>query len=126
LAGFGFGAAGATLNPGPRDYHYGATPQGLLSLRLILGERFLLESTAREYVVSSLGGSEAGSEGITRVDASATLRVWGHHALGVQYVFAHRDANYAGLPNRSQSVGTISVAYNLLGDTHFGAVDWDR
>jgi hypothetical protein len=126
LGGFGFGAAGSTLNPGPRDYHYGATPQGLLALRLILGERFMLESTAREYLVSALAGSEAGSESITRVDASATLRVWGHHALGVQYVFSHRDANYAGLPNRTQSVGVISVAYNLLGNTHFGTVDWAR
>jgi hypothetical protein len=126
LAGIGFGAAGTTLNPGPRDYHYGATPQGLLALRLILNERFMLESTAREYLVSAIGGSEAGSEGITRLDASATLRVWGHHALGVQYVFSRRDANYAGLPSRSQSVGVVSVAYNLLGDVHFGAVAWDR
>ncbi len=126
LAGVGFGAAGTTINPGPRDYHYGVTPQGLLALRLIFGRRFMLESTAREYLVSSLGGSESGSEAVARVDASATLRVYGHHALGIQYVFSNRDANYAGLPRRSQSVGVISIGYNLIGDVHFGALDWDR
>ena len=126
LAGVGFGGAGSTRNSGERNYHYGTTPQGLLALRLILGERVMVESTAREYLVSSLGGSEAGSEAITRVDASATLRLWGHHALGVQYVFSRRDARYSALPDRRQSTGVISVAYNLLGDPHFGAVDWDR
>ena len=126
LAGLGFGAAGATLNPGARDYHYGATPQGLLALRLILGDRVMVDTTAREYLVSAFGGSENGSEGITRVDASLTVRVYGHHALGLQYVFTQRDASYAGLPNRTQSVGVLSLAYNLIGDVNFGAVDWDR
>ena len=126
LGGVGFAGAGTTLNAGERNYHYGATPQGLLALRLILGERVMLESTAREYYVSGLGGTEAGSESIARIDASATVRIWGRHALGVQYVFSNRDAHYAGLPDRHQSVGVISIAYNLLGDIHFGAVDWDR
>lgn len=126
MAGVGMGAGGSTLNAGDRNYHYGATPEGVLALRLILSDKVMLDSTAREYLVSTLGGSEPGSEGITRVDASATVRVWGRHALGVQYVFTRRDAQYPGLPERRQSVGTIGVAYNLLGDAHFGAVEWDR
>jgi len=126
LAGVGMGAGGSTLNPGDRDYHYGTTPQGLLALRLIMGDRIMIDSTAREYLVSSLGGSENGNESITRVDASLTVRVWRHQALSVQYVFSHRDADYAGLGDRRQSVGTIGVAYNLLGNNHFGAVGWDR
>jgi hypothetical protein len=126
MGGVGFAGAGTTLNANEGSYHYGATPQTLLALRLILGERVMFESTAREYYVSALGGTEPGSDNIVRVDASATLRVWGHHALGVQYVLSHRDAHYAGESNRHQNVGVVSVAYNLLGDTHFGAVDWDR
>jgi hypothetical protein len=124
LAGVGMGAAGSTVNPGDRNYHYGTTPQGLLALRLILGDRVMIDGTAREYLVSALGGSENGNESITRVDGSITLRFWRHQALGVQYVFSHRDADYAGLGDRRQSVGTIGVAYNLLGDNHFGAVEW--
>lgn len=126
LTGVGFGAAGSTLNIGERNYHYGATPQGLLSLRLILRDRIMLESTAREYLVSALGGTESGSEGITRVDASLTFRVYAHHALGVQYIFSRRDARYGAANARRQSVGFISVAYNLLGRSRFGAVNWER
>jgi hypothetical protein len=126
LGGVGFAGAGATLNANEGSYHYGATPQALLALRLILGERVMFESTAREYYVSALGGTEPGSDNITRVDASATLRLWGHHALAVQYVLSHRDAHYAGEANRNQNLGVVSVTYNLLGDTHLGAVAWDR
>lgn len=125
LAGVGMGAAGTTLNPGPRNFHYGTTPQGLLALRLILDDRAMVESTARQYFVSGFGASEAGSEDIKRIDASVTVRIYGHHALGVQYVFSQRNAHYPGLPARLQRVGTIGIAYNLLGDMHFGAVNWD-
>ena len=129
LAGVGFGAAGSTNGTGvpvagERDYHYGTTPQALLALRLLLHDRVMLDATGREYFVSRLGGTEAGSENISRVDASATVRVFGHQALGVNYVFSRREARYPGTPVRHQSVSTVGVAYTLLGDPHLGAVDW--
>ncbi len=110
---------------GERDYHYGATPQGLLALRLILGDRAMLDLTGQEYYVSGVGSTEnRGSENIARGTASFTVRVYGRHAIGIKYVASHRDAHYPDIPDRHQTIGTVSVAYTFLGDTKFGAVEW--
>jgi hypothetical protein len=130
LGGVGFGAAGtiATVGSvalGERDYHYGVVPQGLLALRLIFGNAAMLDLTGREYYVTGTGSDNAnGSEHVFRGNASFTVRVYGRHGIGVQYVESHRDAFYADLPDRHQTVGTVSLAYNFLGDTKFGAVEW--
>ena len=130
LGGVGFGAAGtitAVGNPaeGERDYHYGFVPQGLLALRIIFGEAAMLDLTGREYYVSGTGSDDkTGLEKIFRGNASFTVRVYGRHGIGVQYVESHRDAHYANLPDRYQTVGTVSIAYNFLGDIKFGAVEW--
>ena len=130
LGGVGFGAAG-TIAPvgspalGERDYHYGYTPQGLLALRIIFGQAAMLDLTGREYYVSGTGSdNKTGLEHIFRGNASFTVRVYGHHGIGIQYVESHRDASYANLPDRHQTVGTVSIAYNFLGDINFGAVEW--
>jgi hypothetical protein len=125
LGGIGFGAAGTIAGAGERDYHYGTTPQGLLALRFILGNVAMLDFTGRGYYVSGTGSPETqGWERIARGNASVTVRVHGRHALGLQYVASQRDAHYPGLVDRHQTVGTVSLAYNYLGDTHFGAVEW--
>jgi hypothetical protein len=130
LGGVGFGAAGtisAVGDPvtGERDYHYGVVPQGLLALRLIFGQAAMLDLTGREYYVTGTGSDNAnGSEHIFRGNASFTVRVYGRHGIGVQYVESHRDAFYSNLPDRHQTVGTVSIAYNFLGDINFGAVEW--
>ena len=125
LGGIGFGAAGTIGGEGERDYHYGATPQGVLALRLILGDVAMLDATGRGYYVSGTGSPETqGRERIARGNSSITVRVYGRHALGLQYVASHRDAHYPNLADRHQTVGTVSLAYNFLGDTHFGAVEW--
>jgi hypothetical protein len=125
LGGVGYGAAGTIHGSGERNYHYGATPQALLELRLILGDRAMLNVTAHEYYVSGLGSTEhRGSENIARGTASFTVRVYDRHAIALKYVASQRDAHYPDLPNTSQSVGTFYLAYTFLGSTGFGAVDW--
>jgi hypothetical protein len=130
LGGYGFGAAGTTATVGNaavgvRDYHFGSGPQGLLALRLIFGQAAMLDLTGREYYLNGVGSDSGnGSEHLFRGNASFTVRVYGRHAIGVQYVESHRDAFYADLPDRHQTVGTVSIAYNLLGDINFGAVEW--
>jgi hypothetical protein len=126
MGGLGFGAAGTTGGSGDRDYHYGATPQALLALRLIFGDRVMLDTTAREYYVSNVGATENATENIARMDASLNVRIYGPHAVGIQYVYSQRDAHYNNIPNRHQSVGTVSFAYNYLFDPSFGAVEWGR
>ena len=125
LGGVGLGAAGTSTEVGERRrYRYGTTPEALLALRLILGDRVMLDTTARQYLVTGLGASEPGSDAITRVDAGITVRVYKHHALGLEVVSSRRLARYPGVASRSQSVGTVAVSYNLIGDRQFGAVDW--
>ena len=125
LGGAGYGAAGSITRTGDRDYHYGLTPQALISLRLILGDRAMLDVTGREYYVTGLLSPEQdGRENILRGDASFTLRVFGRHGVALRYVVSHRDASYPNIEYRNQTVGTVSLLYVLLGGSGFGAVEW--
>ena len=132
LAGVGYGAAGTTTvvpstptSEEVRDYHFGVTPQGLLALRLIAGNRLSIDADGREYYVSGLGSDDVhGSETIFRGDIGASLRIIGGHTLGIRYVASTRDAKYGKFPNRRFSEGTVTVAYSFLGANQFGAVKW--
>jgi uncharacterized protein DUF3943 len=125
LAGVGYGAAGTIHGEGERDYHYGATPQALLSMKLIFGTRTSFELTGREYYVSSVASPEArGFENIIRGDATLTVRLVGRHAIAFKYVASHREAHYPDLGDRHQTMGTAGVYYTWLGDTRLGAVEW--
>ena len=53
-----------------------------------------------------------------------TVRIYGPHAIGLQYLVSSRDARFPGLGDRHQSVETVSLSYNFLGHTRFGAVEW--
>jgi hypothetical protein len=68
--------------------------------------------------------SNIGGEIIGRVNAGFSVRVWGPHALGIQYAVSTRDARQTGLPDRHQKIETLSLTYNFLGRTRFGAVEW--
>ena len=125
LGGVGYGAAGTIHGSGERDYHYGATPQVLLTLRFLLGHVAGLEITGRQYYVSGVESTESrGYEHIFRNDAAFTVRVYGPHAVTLRYVQSHRAAHYTDIFDRTQRVATVYVAYTLLGDTNFGAVEW--
>jgi hypothetical protein len=95
-----------------------------LALRLIFGDRAMLDFTGREYYVSSLLSSERGEENILRGEASMTLRVFGQHGLALRYLVSHREAHYPNVAYRDQTVDTISLMYVLLGNSGFGAVEW--
>jgi hypothetical protein len=127
--GVGFGAAGTVADADERDYHYGIIPQALLGLRLIFGERAMLEANGRPYFVagvSSSGGGrdDFGREIIARGTVGLTVRIIGPHAIGLHYVVTSRDARVRDLPDRRQSVETVSLSYNFLGHSRFGAVEW--
>jgi hypothetical protein len=124
LAGAGYGAAGSIQRTEDRDYHYGATPQGLLGMRLIFGDRAMVDVTGREYYVSSvLSPENHGEENILRGDASFTLRVFGQHGIALRYLVSHRDASYPNVAFRNQTVETVSLMHVLLGNSGFGAVE---
>jgi len=125
LAGAGYGAAGNMEAQGERDYHYGLTPEGLLSLRFIFGDRAMIDLTAREFYVSDvLSPDQAAWENIMRGESSLTVRVYDRHGVAVRYQHAHRNASYSNIDYRNQDVGMASLMYVFLGASGFGAVDW--
>ena len=125
LGGVGYAAAGNVAQVGQRDYHYGIAPQGLLALRLIFGDRAMLDLTGRAYYLTGVGGDDpGGTESIVRVNTGLTVRIYGRHALGLQYVASLRDAHYSDRPNSQQTIGTAGLVYTYLGDANFSAVEW--
>jgi hypothetical protein len=125
LGGIGYAAAGNVNQVGERDYHYGFAPQGLLALRLILGDRAMVDLTGRAYYVTGSGGDNPGGrENVDRLNMGFTVRLFGRHALGIQYVASLRDAQYSDRADTHQTVGTVSLVYTLLGNPGFGAVEW--
>jgi Domain of unknown function (DUF3943)/Carboxypeptidase regulatory-like domain len=125
LGGIGYGAAGNVAGIGERDYHYGAAGQGLLALRLILGDVAMLDATGHQYYISGLGSTETrGSETIGRLNVGLTVRIYGHHAFGIQYIASSRNAHYPDRADSHQTVGTFGLVYTLLSDTRFGVVEW--
>jgi hypothetical protein len=135
LVGVGYAGGGVirgagVTSPGPlgdglRNYHYGIAPESIVALRLILGDRAALDTSARGYYISKIGASEStGSETIDRFDVVFTIRVFGLHGLSVRYSETTRDGRYVNLPDSHQNVRTVSVGYTLLGHERFGAVDW--
>ena len=132
LAGVGYGAAGSTTvvpstptNAEIRDYHFGVTPQALLTLRFIVGDRAMIDMAGREYYVSGLGSDDVhGSETIFRGNIGVNVRLIGGHTLGLRFVQSMRNARYGELPSKRLSEGTVTIAYSFLGANHFSAVRW--
>jgi hypothetical protein len=125
LGGVGYAAAGNVSQIGERDYHYGVAPQGLVGLRLIMADRAMLDLTGRAYFLSGMGGDDPGGrEDIQRLNTGFTVRVYGRHALGLQYQASVRDAQYPDRVDSHQSIDTVSIVYTLLGKARFGAVEW--
>jgi hypothetical protein len=130
LAGVGFGAAGTVGDRFERDYHYGVIPEALLGLRLIISDLAMLDAQGRQYHVLGTGAEAAsntstfGRELVHRANIGLTVRVYGPHALSIQYVVSSRDATTVSGADRHQSVETVTLSYNFLGHTRFGAVEW--
>lgn len=125
LGGTGYGAAGSIQRTEDRDYHYGVSPQALLNLRLILGDRAMFEVTGREYYVTGVLSQEPqGRENFMRGEGSFTLRIWDRHGIALRYEASQRNASYPNVSYSNQTVATASLMYVLLGNSGFGAVEW--
>lgn len=124
LFGMGYAAVGTLHGAAEGDYHYGVAPQALLALRLILGDRASLDMTGREYFVTNVGGATSGHDNIIRTDLAFTWRIKRQQAISVRYLWNRRDASYITLGDRAQIRTTVGIFYTLLGNEHFGAVDW--
>lgn len=123
LLGAGYAAAQSFDRTDERDYHYGVAPQALANLRFIAGSRAALDVTAREYVISAVGGFGTGQRDLIFVgDTSLAIRLYRRHALGVTYQLAQRSSHLLALPNHTQARSTAGVFYTFLRSGGFGAV----
>ena len=122
LAGVGYAAASTLHGTAAGDYHYGVTPQALLALRMIFGNKASLDVTAREYLVTNAAGTTAGHDNIIRTDLAFTWRIVRQHAVSIRYLWNRRDATYATLADTTQSRATVGIYYTMLGNDRFGAV----
>ena len=85
----------------------------------------MFDLTGRAYYLTGMGGGDpGGTENIDRLNMGFTVRIYGRHALGIQYIASIRDAQYPDRADSHQTTGTVSLVYTLLGDTQFGAVEW--
>jgi len=125
MAGVGYAGVGTLHGTQDLDYHYGLTPQALLALRLIFGDRASLDVTGREYFVSGVAGAGTGGhDNIGRADFSLTLRVLREHGIAIKYLWSRRDATFPSVNDLSQIYGTVGIYYVFLGKERFGAIDW--
>ncbi len=117
---------------GVDGYRLPVVPLTLLGGRLIFGDRAMLEATGRQYYVAGTSSnretgvdtSHFSQDVILRGSVGFTVRLWGPHALGVQYLVSSRHFGAPDLRDRHQSVQTVTLSYNSLGHTRFGAVEW--
>lgn len=126
LGGVGFGATGLETDVAEeRGYHYGATPQGLMSLNALFGDRVLVDIAGRVYYVSGWGPDHShGSETVFNGNTTVTVRIHKNHAVGLRYSESIRDTNYGNIPSKYRAEGTLTLVYTFLSDRSFGAVEW--
>lgn len=126
MAGVGYAAVGTTRGlVGDRDYNYGLAPQALIALRLTHSDKLSLDLTGREYFVSNVAsGTSGGRDNILRGDASLTYRIAKQQAITLRVIGNRRDARFQNPGAQEQTQVTVGVFYTLLGQDHFGTVDW--
>ena len=126
LVGLGYSAASTTDHGVTNDseYHYGTASRYGLALRLINGSRASVDVAARVFSLGRITNRSAGRDEISRVDTAFTWRVAGPHAIGLNYLWSHRSANYPVAGDRKQTLSTVGVYYTLLSGEGFGEVDW--
>jgi len=103
------------------DYSYGAAPQTLLALRLIVGEVASLDMAGKAFFVHDVAG---GNDRIYRGDVSFTVPIYKQHSIAAKYLWNRRDATSSNLGDRTQTRATFGVFYSYIGKERFGAVDW--
>jgi hypothetical protein len=115
LLAAGFGAAGSRVktfdDDGQEltaDYHYGAGGLALLEAKLLAADRGAVRLALRQYYVGGRVSPEArGYESVAYHTFGATLRVFGHHAVGLDVTRARR---WAGFPERPDATAFNSFS----------------
>lgn len=123
--GIGYNATGTVRDGNERDYRYGTAPQGLASLRLIMGNQAALDLSARKYFVGNTTlPNGSGRDHVVQADAAFTFRVHRQHGITLRYALSRRDRSSPQIQDLNQRQSTVGVFYTNIGSDGFGAVDW--
>jgi hypothetical protein len=125
LAGVGYAAGGGLGGADDNDYHYGLTPQVLGTVRFVAGARAALDLTVRDYYISRYVSTRPGeSENIARADALFSIRLAGHHAASVRYIWTQRTTYGSERPQGNLTLlrGSVGLFYTYFGDRGLGVV----
>jgi hypothetical protein len=124
-AGIGYTSTGTVHATADRLWHYGYTPQAMLSLRVVLGDKLLFDTTAREFFDGKLTSPGAdGNDRVFRGDASLTWRIHQNHAIALKYITSRRDFSFSNVSQVRQRRDTIGLYYVYQEAKGFGVVSW--
>jgi hypothetical protein len=111
-AGMAYTSTGTVKGTSNRQYNYGFAPQAMLSLRLILGDRFALDASGRGYFNGKLTSPESGgTDRVFRGDASLTYRLYRNHAVALKYITSRRSFSFPGVAQARQRRDSIGLYY---------------
>ena len=120
-----FAAAGQLLDVSPdlgRDYHVGPGLQSLVDLRLVRPGWFLLEFSARNWlVVGAYTAPYGGFESITYVTGALDVQVWRWLGVGAEVTLSDRRANFAGPNGNEHDTGlSLRLMLRVMTEPAFG------
>jgi hypothetical protein len=124
--GMGYTSTGTVRGTSDREYNYGFAPEAMASLRLVMGNNLLLDTTAREFFNGRLSSPETGgTDRVVRADASLTYRIAGNHALALRYITSRRNFDFPDLAAAGhQRRDTLGLYYVYQEAKGFGVVNW--
>jgi hypothetical protein len=122
ILSIGFGAGGQLQeNSGNRDYHFGAQAVGYAAGKLIFRDHARLDIGLRQYFTSGKVSPEPSTwEEAGYAHAGLTWRIYGPHAIGVDWTGARRNAYYPDVPSISSRSNQVGVSYSLVSDHSLG------
>jgi hypothetical protein len=123
LGGISYAAASSTVpDINNSEYHYGTAPRAAMTLRVLAGDRASLDFAGRYLSLGRIAEQNAGRDSVSRLESAFTWRLFGHHAIGIQYVWSHRSATFSAGNEKKQTLSQVGIFYTLLGQQDFGAV----
>jgi hypothetical protein len=123
--GVGYTSTGTIQARSDHQWHYGWAPQAMLSLRLVLGDKLLFDTTAQQFFNGKLtSNAPGGNDRVFRADASLTYRMRRNHAIALKYITSRRDFTFPNVIDVSQRRDSIGLYYVYQEAKGFGVVSW--
>jgi hypothetical protein len=124
-AGYGYTSTGTIRPSSGQQYTYGVAPQAMLMLRLICGDKLVVDVASRGFFDGRLARPETSrTDGVIRGDASVTYKVSGPHAVSLKYITSRRRFSFPGVTQTQQRLDTVGLYYTYQLGRGSGVVKW--